>query len=227
MPTESVPIVYCPYSSCMKELSSIPKRSKKCHHCKNEIVLRTHYFTKDKTFLTKEEAVTFDADRPNLKYLKRYVESIQQFLNVDYISLLFIYREHATVFRKRYAQEPSLEDVISSISNYLVAVYPNLAATSHFNHAIFLFETGSPSYLRIRNEGFTAELQEYHRAGHHNVQINNYDEHSCEVCRLMNEKVLTIQQALDTQLLPCKKCTFAFSEDDPAGWCRCTYTIPD
>jgi hypothetical protein len=221
--TSPVIKVYCPYPLCTKELSPAPERSKKCPYCKEHIVTRVHYYTKEKTFLTVAQAEVFDIDRANYKHFKHFRESLRQFLDVDDTWLLLIYHEHTAILRKRHNKEPTLENVVGSISNYLVTMYPSIAATVHFQHAIFMHETGKECQ-HIRKESFRLELQEYKKSGHQKVQIITHEKKSCTHCITLDKKVLTIDQAVETQLLPCKDCTFVFNEKDPVGWCRCSYS---
>lgn len=222
--TEPALKAYCPYSLCMEQLLPVPLRSKKCPHCSNEIAVRIHYYTKEKTFLTTEQAGAFDVDRTNYKHFRHFEESLKQFLDVDDTWLHLIYNEHVAILRKRYTKEPTLENVVESISNYLVTMYPSVVAIVHFHHAIFLYESGK-KYHHVRAEGFAQELQEYKKSGHQTVQINTHAEKSCAHCSKLDKKIFSIDQAITQQLLPCKRCTFAFSEKDPVGWCRCWYSV--
>ncbi len=222
--SEPVTKAFCPYPLCTKELLTAPSRNKKCPHCRKEIVVRTHYCTKEKILLTPKQAELFDADRTNYKHFKHFRESLRQFLDVDDTWLLLLYHEHHTILRKRHSKEPTLDNVVESISNYLITMYPNIATAVHFHHAIFIYESGK-KYHHIRREGFRLELQEYQKSGYQKVQINSNEERTCAHCIKLDKKVLTIEQAITKQLLPCQRCTFAFSEKDPVGWCRCTYSV--
>ncbi|QQR65354.1 hypothetical protein IPH92_02110 [Candidatus Kaiserbacteria bacterium] len=186
-------------------------------------MVRTHPYTKEKSIYTEEQANVFDGDLKNYKHFRYFLESMKQFLDVNDISLLELYREHQSILRARNTNEPLCKEVVMNISNYLIAIYPNVGVSIHFQHAIFLFESGE-RYHHIQRNGFMLQLQEFKRRGYQKVHITTHQEKSCAKCVALDKKVLTIDQAMTKQLLPCTKCTFAFKKEGPAGWCRCSYT---
>jgi len=54
------------------------------------------------------------------------------------------------------------------------------------------------------------------------VQIFTQQENSCEACRQLENKVFTIEEALEKMPIPCKECTQKLY-DEKRGFCRCSY----
>jgi ribosomal protein S27AE len=65
-------------------------------------------------------------------------------------------------------------------------------------------------------ESFRCELRNYKKNGTKRVEILASDD-SCSICKALNKKVYTVDQALEKMPLPVK------NPDDPSHICRCCY----
>jgi hypothetical protein len=55
------------------------------------------------------------------------------------------------------------------------------------------------------------------------VEILTAGDSSCEYCKELSRKIFDINEALEKELLPCKKCTYKINSKSTTGWCRCCY----
>jgi hypothetical protein len=61
------------------------------------------------------------------------------------------------------------------------------------------------------------QLHDYQNMGVKKVQIYGAGNTSCQKCRALNGKILTIPEALETMPIPVSNC------DNDYGYCRCIY----
>lgn len=216
---EELKILLCPYCNC--EIITTPVRNKKCKNCNNNIIIRTHYKTKDRVLLTEADVAKFDVEKEKYYIVTSFLRGLKQLVSPPkMIDPLVI--EHTEALRKKMGAEPSFSDVAWGISNLLTMKYPDLSRGIHFQQAIFLHNEGKDP-TRIRLIGFKEDLMQYVDNGAVNKVEIITTQNSCEACKKLKGKVFTVKEALEKEILPCKECSFD-SNKSGVGWCRCCYS---
>ena len=202
----------CP--SCKAGLEKFPASKRKCPHCGEIIIVRTHYESGNKILLTEAQAQSYETQREEHYRVKRLVDG----LKVMDSALTSRLMKGA----KRENPNSSAADIAWEISNRMIMLNPESARGIHFRQAMFLYESGK-DYTYIRVKDYQAELREYKKSDViTGVEILSAGEQSCLACQALHEKKYSIAEALRQNPLPCKECTFDIG-DAPIGWCRCAY----
>ncbi len=209
----------CPY--CAAEVTPLPSRKKKCPHCGESIIVRTHYKTKEKVLLTESQVVKFDKEKEKYYSVTSFLRGLGNFgIEKNEIDKLVLQQTQALI--EKFGKDPSFADVAWGISNKLIMKYPDLASGIHFQQALFLHSEGKDP-TKIRLLSFEKDLKDYQKSEViEGVEVITAREQSCEGCRKLEGKVFTIKEALEQEILPCKECAHDANEKG-IGWCRCCY----
>lgn len=103
----------------------------------------------------------------------------------------------------------------------------------HLEQALQLWEEGK-DFFRVAQESRRAALRSYEQSDVvSGVAILTCKEESCESCRALEGKRLTVKQALEEMPIPVANCTTDIGEfgrkgiggerNSDQGWCRCDY----
>lgn len=183
----------CPY--CNHELSEKPSRKKKCPNCGNYIYVRkgrllTEEDSKIEDWITRVES---------LGITKKYFIDQREKLS------------------KEFGKQASVNDTAWRILNLLVTKKLKL-----FDLKVIYLEMAHIASTEGKNtkpyilEAAKYDLLNYKEMGVKKVKITNCnDQHFCEECRKLQDKVFTVTQALKDYPIP-NKCK------NPTG-CRCWY----
>lgn len=196
----------CPY--CKKILEQIPQRKKQCSFCKKYIYVRTISSTHKRIFVTEDDARKID-------WLKRLGEYgvVEQDFEVSKAQL-----------SDKFKQDPSNQDVFWSLFHQLIKKNRNDLQTLkriYFEMALFLNEEGK-DFFTVLQLSSKMVLMMYKKAGIDKVQILTCGTGSCEQCRLLQDKIYTIEEALEKMPVPCKDCMKKMN-DKNQGFCKCCY----
>ena len=197
--------IICPY--CKKPLEQIPQRKKQCPFCKNYIHVRTPPSTHKKILVTKDDARKID-------WLKKFSEYGIREKDFEITKNQLI---------KKFEREPSNQDVLWSLFNQLIAKTSNLHTLKmiYYEMALFLNEEGKECFA-VSQLSRKMELMKYKKEGIKKVQILTAGSGSCEHCQQLEDKILTINEALEKMPIPVKECTHELA-DGRLGFCRCCY----
>jgi hypothetical protein len=202
----------CPY--CQQDLKKVPQIKRKCPHCQKTCYVKYLPFYKQKSVVTAEEALLVDA------YWARY-QPIREWLDKLIITEEDFDRKFEELSEKT-TETPSDMDVIWTLFNELIAKTQDYSTLKslHYSMAIFLHK-GDQDYFQCLEISAKMELLSMKQMGIERVQIFN-DESSCRACRKLNNKIFTIDEALERMPVPVRKCTLdVFGMEK--GFCRCFY----
>ena len=199
----------CPY--CRKVLDIKPKRKKKCPFCNNDIYVRSKQKIFSSTLLNKEDAIAVDW----LKNLENFGIKDNDFINER--------RE----LSKKFGKKAKSTDVIWGLFNELIILKIktkdlNSLKMIYYDMALFLNKEGKDCFT-VLQQSAKMDLMRFKQEGSiKKVQILTQQENSCEACRQLENKVFTIEEALEKMPIPCKECTQKLY-DEKRGFCRCSY----
>ena len=92
----------------------------------------------------------------------------------------------------------------------------------YYEMALFLNKEGKDCFS-VLQQSAKMNLMKFKQAGVvEKVRILTVGEDSCKACRLLENKVFTIEEALEKMPIPCKECTHKLY-DEKKGFCRCSY----
>jgi hypothetical protein len=209
----------CPY--CGHDIIPVPTRRKKCPNCDMGIIVRTHYETKMKLLLTEAQVDKFDIDKEKYYAVTSFLRGLEQ-TGIPSGVVDSLVTKQTKVLCEKFNTEPSFADVAWGVSNQLITDYHEAANGIHFQQARFLHREGKDP-TKIRLVGFKEDLMRYKESDVVNkVEVLTAGEESCEGCKKLANKIFTIQEALEKNILPCKECSFKRNSND-IGWCRCCY----
>ena len=197
----------CPY--CKKSLDRIPQRKTKCPFCYEEIYVRSDPKIFNSTLLTKDEVIALDG----LKTLTNYGISEKDYFN-----------KKEKLSAKFGCANP--KDIIWGLYNDQVheAIRTgNLSSLKflNFDMALFLYNEGK-DFFGCLQESQRMRLMEYKNKGVKKVRVLSTG--SCDVCKQLNDKIFTIDEALKKMPIPSRECTFKL-HNGKQGWCRCRYVV--
>lgn len=204
--TEKESEAVCPY--CKKVLKQKPQRKKKCPFCNNDIYIMSKQKIFSSILLNKEDAIAIDW----LKNLENFGIKDNDFINKR--------RE----LSKKFGEEAKSVDVIWGLFNELILKTKNLHSLKmiYYEMALFLNKEGKDCFL-VLQQSAEMELMKFKQDGFiKKVRILTAGEDSCEACRQLENKVFTIEEALEKMPIPCKECTHKL-HDEKRGFCRCCY----
>lgn len=213
----------CPY--CEMELLPRPSQKKKCPYCGQQIIVRTHYKTKNKILLTVTQATQFDIEKEKYYALTSFLRGLAD-CGIERSSIDNLVIKETRILTEKFGKEPSFADVVWGVSNQLIIKHPNLSQGIHFQQAIFVHSEGKdPAKLLLID--LRNSLKEYQKSEVvKSIEIITAGEESCKYCRKLENKVFSIQEALNNDVLPCKECSFDKNAGG-FGWCRCCYVPKD
>jgi len=195
------PEATCPY--CNKILEQIPQRKKQCSFCKKYIYVR------NRKLVTEDDAKKFD-------WLKRLGEYgvVEQDFEVTKAQL-----------SEKFKEEPSDQDIFWSLFHQLIKKNRNDLQTLkmiYYEMALFLNESGK-DYFTALQLSHKMDLMYYKKRGIINkVKIITCGTGSCEQCQLLQDKIYSIEEALEKMPVPNKNCT-KIMFDKNRGFCKCCY----
>jgi len=130
---------------------------------------------------------------------------------------------HKDKLSKKFGQEANDRDVIWSIFNELLTKIRDLHSLKmiYYEMALFLNEEGKDCFT-ILQQSAKMELMRLKEEGIKKVRILTASEDSCEACRRLENKIFTIEEALEKMPIPCKECTYKLY-DEKRSFCRCCY----
>lgn len=214
------PSSFCPY--CKAELVTPPTRKKKCQYCGQTFLVRTHYKTGERLVLTEDQVSVYDKEREQYYRVKYFIDSFKNAIGIDASLIEKLSQKTEKELTERFGKPPVYADLAWGISNRLITERPQDAGSIHFQQALFLHESGK-DYFYIRVRDMENEIKRYEKLGVKFVEIITCKDLSCPECRILEDKRLSIQDALEQKLLPCRKCSNKSNPNAPTGWCRCTY----
>jgi hypothetical protein len=187
----------CPY--CKVLLERKPSRKKKCPHCSEYI------FVRKGKLLTELQKDTYDM----IKSLEEYGINKSKFM------------KHQATLREEFGSEPSLNDVAWRILNMAITQAKDRSDVKMINQRMASIAASEgkdpkPYLIQARRQ----ELLSYKGLGVRKVQISAIQHRdSCEYCKSMDGKVMSLEEALSKMPLP-GDCT-------ASSGCSCMYIIAD
>ncbi len=202
----------CPI--CKQSLDRHSRNRFKCPHCRNWI-----YFLGDNP-VTRE-----DHERLAEKYYQdRYKETLRGTM-VEELAKIGLAEEklkgrEQELLAKMGVQPQKISVILSLFSETIVKVKdPNEKWERYLSLANILHKGGEDSFhvLQVAQKNKLAALK---KEGYRNVSI--LAGRMCEACRKLDEKVLSIEEALKTTPIPIRDCQNR-SEDEKCSFCNCEY----
>lgn len=197
-PDKGTKTAKCP--NCNAILDPIPQRKTKCPSCGKDLYVRTNPFKGE-------------------KILTNYADA----LSIDAISNLGIKEKEYRAESKELAHKlnmatPFISDIVWGIlSKRLLDSFERKdwqqAKSIYWQQAYLLYKQGK-DYSRNLQEAARCDLQHYDSERLKKVKILAADS-SCNKCKILDGRQITIKEALRTMPIPVKDCE--------RGWCRCTY----
>lgn len=213
----------CP--NCDTELLNTPSRKTKCKNCGKYMIIRTHPYTNKKLLLTVDEAKEIDRlweekrkEVEVIEILSKYkltkndlnkkIEVLRQKYpnkNIDFKEATWWFLSDLNF---KFFKEGKLDE--------LTSIY--------WDKAYFLFFIENRNYYNEMLAYHELQLYKIKNDGYNKVKIITSGIKSCEVCNKNNNVVLTVKEALEKKLIPCRNCTnFSNRNNKGIGWCRCLY----
>lgn len=94
---------------------------------------------------------------------------------------------------------------------------------AYFEMALHVWENTDKDFIPYLILANQMELQNYKNSGVvSKVYILTAQGQCCEACQQLHGKTYTIEEALQTNPIPCLQCTWPKQGARP-GWCRCSY----
>lgn len=215
-PTQGIEPI-CPY--CKSLLAKAPQRKKKCQFCGEFIFVRTLPSTRARVLVTADQAEQIDAQ------WKAYtgeldIKRLLQGAGISHNDFITQRAKHSAAWSDR--------DILRRLFNLRVVqlsathgtfhdfkmVYLQMAFLNNFEgldaHAILQEVTRMD--LLSRKEGGVIDQ----------VKIITAKDKACSACRELDEKVFSIEEALQTMPIPHRGCTSELYSAG-VGFCRCGY----
>lgn len=196
----------CPH--CHQEVPGERKRQFKCPSCEKPVYVRTKHGLFPRNYFTEAEARAVDG-----------------FGRVDTKPAEFEVNRQALA--KSHGFEPSLPDVLWRVMNSRIPTLrdPHELKMHHFLMAMILHGEGKDP-RRMKQESIRWALEDFKRGAGNSarVEVITCGEDSCEACRALARRKLTVGAALANPSSLVANCT----KDENAGgfgWCRCDYGI--
>ena len=197
----------CPY--CNKSLDRIIKRKTKCQFCNKDIYVRTTQNIFPSKLLTHENSEVVDI-----------LKSIA-FLGVTEAQFIKCRRE----LSEKTGKDTSDMDVIGYLFDNLISKTKDTQKLKmiYYNMALALNRQGKDCFVALQNSQ-RMELMEYKKNSNiiKSVRIDSSSEKSCHACHELDNKVYTIEEALEKMPIPHKECSNILF-GDKKGFCMCIY----
>ncbi|MBL7075672.1 hypothetical protein ISS37_10600 [candidate division KSB1 bacterium] len=215
---ESEPI--CPY--CKKILEQRPQRKKKCPFCKNFIYTRRLPPNYEIVLVTEDEAKKIDLEKEKFFFRQRWLDTLKQYGITERI-----FNIRKDELSQRNQKEANDRDVFWSLFNEInqeamkTGDFQTLK-TIYYSMAMFLNEEGKECFDLLQQSAKMELLVIKRRGVIKKVQIITAGHNSCSNCRKSENKIFSIDEALEKMPIPCKECTTTLY-DENKGFCRCRY----
>ncbi len=201
--------IKCPY--CEEMLEQKPQRKKKCPFCSNTIYVRSG------NLVTEERADEIDKEREEERQ-RHFLEDLCERFE---FSLGDFQKREQEFSEKLGGAKPNQVDVILSLFNEGI-VKGKYAKTGipYYEMALFLNENNKECFhfLQLAAKMKLKEFQKQEFVSHVVICSGG----GCESCEKLNDKEMTIEEALETMPIPNKDCTYHMY-DEKRGFCRCDY----
>lgn len=192
----------CPY--CGTVLEKIPKRKSSCPNCNNVI------FVRNKKMVTERKATMLD-----------FIKS-SEIYGANEIEYLRIEEE----LKNKFGCKPNPRDIVWSYYNKLILKntgnYQSLSSI-YYSMALMLNKE-KKEFFHLLQLSKKMELLEYKRNSFvKKVRISTAGkDNACDNCLKQENKIFTINTALEKMPIPNKDCTHILY-DENRGFCRCLY----
>lgn len=209
----------CP--NCQATLPKKPLRKTRCPSCGEYIFVRT---ISDQTVLfTPAQLEKYEQERQEQFSAQSHANHISEILRLGSISESAYLKEKSNFESKsgamsgedelRFAWQIAKRQAArqmqagGSPDYYQMAIF---ASRRNWEYRSLLEIAAQKTLLGLKNMGVT------------HVQISTCGDKSCPSCQKLENKKLTIEDALQRKLLPHKDCTYVLFGNQP-GFCRCEY----
>jgi hypothetical protein len=205
----------CPY--CNGELGKHPKRKTTCPFCGKPIYVRTSPSTKEKVLVTEEGAKQIDDEYAKAGYRNSWLNTLGQY-GVTAIDFDNMNRS----LSERFGYKANDRDTIWQLFNTLIPKTKDLNTLSniYYSMALFLHYEGKDSF-KLQQQSRKMELLKQKNDGIDKVRILAGDD-SCDACKDQENKVYSVDEALEKMPIPCKNCSNRLP-GEKFSFCRCTY----
>jgi len=203
----------CPY--CDTRLDPTPKKKRNCPSCGKVILVRTRPSDRQRVLVTEEEAKKIEEEWSKDQRIERYKRKLESY-GIDEREYSKIERE----LTKKWGRATSAGDVIWAAFNKVLQEAMKRSdwqqmKVIYYGQARFLYEEGEEFFF-IRQEAAKSELRSYQESGVKKVEILAAPD-SCDKCKALESKQMSIEQALKSLPIPVKDCA--------NGFCRCLYEV--
>lgn len=216
--------LYCPY--CKVELEKEPTRKTKCKKCGKYYFIKTHPYKKERVIVTEKEAIEID-NIYHEEEIKTQIIELTRRIGLTEKDL----KNKINKLKKKY---PNKKEVINYkeafwwliselIYNKLKNNDFNELSYLYFTQAYFLFNIEGKNPYNSLLASLQTSLIKYKNEGYKKVKIITVGNQSYNICRKNHNKILTIDEALKKNIIPCKDCKTYYNEKAKSGWCRCVY----
>ena len=219
----------CPY--CNKELTKTPTRKSKCPHCGNQILLKRKPGDSEvKHLVTELEAQ--EIEKLWDKFHEEDREKVRKRKLVSCIEIVGLTEKFYEDYKKLPNNGITDHQIVGKILfEYLDHLKKNKQKFSYagFSMAFFtlsLIEAESKQpFLNYLSESHRCKLLDYQQSKVvKKVKILTVKERYCDKCKSLENKIFTIDEALQTMPLPHRHCETNMFDNPYGNWCRCFYT---
>lgn len=203
-------------------LKKAPVRNAKCPDCKKKIFVRTKQKLYRESLLTKEQADVTDEFRVLCEahgLTQNRFKQTKKLLTKE--------------FQKRgFSGETSDADVLWRIYNDLIISY---GKERQFDQVSYIYASMAGHLSRRGKDSFNLQVEskKAYLAHLKNIPVEDKDKlkvtidapnHECAVCKKLNGKEISIDEAISKMPLPPKKCTYLIRKGE-APFCVCGYVL--
>ncbi len=205
----------CPY--CEASLDPVPTRKKKCPSCGQFIYVRRRPSDRKRILVTEEDAKRIEEEWKRIHEEQEYKQLLEHF-SVSQKE----YQNREKDLLKKFKTVPSQRDVFWAILNdRLLEAMKGKSwgkiSELYREQAHFLIDEGKDPFRSLQ-ESMRCQLRDYHSSGVvKKVQVYSAGNSSCDKCKELRGKILTVEQALETMPIPVDNCANSY------GYCRCVY----
>lgn len=206
-------ISVCPY--CHTYLEKIPTRKKKCPECGKPIYIKYRPNDRTKRLVTEEQSKEIEEEWQDYLFVKEVTEEFG-------ITKQELDRERGDL-AKQFGQQPNSNDLKWRLYNRAIEKEKDMQKLKsiYYSMALFVQEEGrDPLPLLLKSH--RCDLSEMKKNGITKVKVRTSGEQSCAECRKLKGQVFSIEEALDTMPLPCKRCMM-WLDQEKYSFCRCFY----
>ena len=207
--------IYCPY--CKAELSKKPQRKTKCSFCGKYIYVKKTPTKREKQLFTEEQAKKVEAEWEQYHEHQHHLKILQSFG----LSEKDLEKEKKGFFSKK-----SEKQAVWTLLQRIAKKEKNLQKKqmAYYQMAIISENEGREFYEFLKESVRCLLLSFKQRRIRHVKILTGGQGNSCDTCEQLSGNVLSIDEALKTMPIPCKKCTYTLTGNKP-GFCRCSYII--